>query len=171
MLIDAVSDTVCPWCYIGKRRLARAIAMRPGIEIRVHWRPYRLDPTIPPEGIDRRAYLKAKFGDNPRVKSMGEVIRKEGAQEGIAFAFEKIARSPNTLDSHRLIRWAASARRQDQVVERLFDAYFVEGRDIGDKSVLIDVASAAGLDAKLVAELLRENTDTDLIEHEDALAH
>src|SRR5215467_6202917 len=122
MQIDIVSDTVCPWCFIGKRRLARALAMRPEVEAQVFWRPYRLDPTIPKEGVDRKAYLKAKFGDGPRNSAMGEALRSEGASEGIAFAFDKIARTPNTLDSHRLIRWAASAGRQDEIVERLFKA-------------------------------------------------
>jgi predicted DsbA family dithiol-disulfide isomerase len=171
MLIDVVSDTVCPWCYIGKRRLARAIAMRSEIDFKIHWRPYRLDPSVPNEGVDRRAYLKTKFGDSPRVQSMGEAIRTEGSREGISFAFEKIDRSPNTLNSHRLIRWAASAGRQDEVVERLFGAYFVEGRDIGNKAILVEVASDSGLDAKLVAELLDEDADKVLIEREDALAH
>jgi predicted DsbA family dithiol-disulfide isomerase len=172
MLIDVVSDTVCPWCFIGKRRLSRAMAMRPDIAFQVHWRPYRLDPTIPRGGVDRRAYLKAKFGDGPRTQSMGEAIRAEGLNEGISFGFDKIAISPNTLDSHRLIRWAGSAGRQDEVVERLFQAYFVEGRDIGNRTVLAEVASESGLDAGLVAQLLEdEGADTDLIAREDALAH
>ena len=172
MLIDIVSDTVCPWCFIGKRRLERTMAMRPDIAFQVHWRPYRLDPTIPRGGVDRRAYLKAKFGDGPRTQSMGNAIRSEGLSEGISFGFEKIATSPNTLDSHRLIRWAGSAGRQDEVVERLFQAYFIEGRDIGNKAVLTEVAGESGLDADLIARLLDdENADTDLIAREDALAH
>ena len=132
MQIDIVSDTVCPWCFIGKKRLERAMSLRPGVSFDVHWRPYRLDPTIPKEGVDRRAYLKAKFGDSPRTQSMGDVIRAEGSGEGIQFAFEKIERSPNTLDSHRLIRWAGSAAIQNEIVERLFNAYFCEGRNIGE---------------------------------------
>lgn len=171
MQIDVVSDTVCPWCFIGKRRLARAIAMRPEIKFDVRWRPYRLDPFVPIEGVDRRAYLKAKFGDSSRTQSMGEVIRAEGHSEGIEFAFEKIARTPNTLDSHRLLRWAASAGVEDDVVERLFRAYFLEGRDIGDRAVLREIAAEAHLDAELVARLLEEEADADLIAREDALAH
>jgi predicted DsbA family dithiol-disulfide isomerase len=116
MQIDIVSDTVCPWCFIGKRRIERAMALRPDVKFDVVWRPYRLDPSIPREGVDRRAYLKAKFGDSPRTSAMGEAIRSEGESEGIAFAFDKIARSPNTLDSHRLIRWSANAGKQDQIV-------------------------------------------------------
>src|SRR5689334_7059423 len=132
MQIDVVSDTVCPWCFIGKRRLAQAMAMRPDIAFDVQWRPFRLDPTVPKEGVDRRAYLKAKFGDSPRSSAMGDAIRSEGESVGLSFAFEKIAKTPNTLDSHRIIRWAGSAGVQDAVVERLFTAYFLDGRDIGD---------------------------------------
>jgi predicted DsbA family dithiol-disulfide isomerase len=171
MLIDVVSDTVCPWCFIGKRRLARAMAMRPDIPFKVQWRPYRLDFSIPKEGVDRRAYLKAKFGDGPRTQTMGDVIRKEGESEGIGFAFDRIARSPNTLDSHRLIRWAGSADVQDDVVERLFAAYFLEGRDIGDRAVLLEVAREAGMDLEIVGELMAGDADESLVAREDALAH
>jgi len=171
MQIDIVSDTVCPWCFIGKRRIARAIAMRPDMTFDVHWRPYRLDPTIPPEGVDRRAYLKAKFGDSPRSAQMGEVLRNEGLGEGIDFHFDKIERSPNTLDSHRVIRWAASAGVQDALVERMFDAYFVQGRNIGDRAVLAEIAAGAGMDSGLVAELLDKGADREIVEKEDLLAH
>jgi predicted DsbA family dithiol-disulfide isomerase len=170
MQIDVVSDTVCPWCFIGKRRLARALALRPGVEAQVFWRPYRLDPTIPREGVDRKAYLRAKFGDGPRNAAIGEALRNEGASEGIDFAFDKIAKTPNTLDSHRLIRWAGSAGNQDDVVERLFKAYFLEGRDIGDPGVLTDVAAQAGMDAELVGELLGKDADLDQVEREAGLA-
>ena len=171
MQIDIVSDTVCPWCFIGKRRIARAIAMRPDMTFDVHWRPYRLDPTIPPEGVDRRAYLKAKFGDSPRSAQMGEILRNEGLGEGIDFHFDKIERSPNTLDSHRVIRWAASAGVQDALVERMFDAYFVQGRNIGDRAVLAEIAAGAGMDSGLVAELLDKGADREIVEKEDLLAH
>ena len=170
MQIDIVSDTVCPWCFIGKRRLARALAMRPDVPAQVFWRPYRLDPTIPREGVDRRAYLKAKFGDSPRTGAMGEAIRSEGAGEGIEFAFDKIAKTPNTLDSHRLIRWAAGAGVQDALVERLFKAYFIEGRDIGDAAVLTEVAGEAGMDAVLVSDLLSKDADLAAVEREAGMA-
>jgi predicted DsbA family dithiol-disulfide isomerase len=171
MDIDIVSDTVCPWCFIGERRIAKAMAMRPEIDFNVHWRPYRLDPTIPPEGVDRRAYLRAKFGDSPRSKAMGDAIRSEGAAEGIHFAFDQIERSPNTLNSHRLIRWSASSGVQTDIVQRLFMAYFEEGRDIGDPSVLEMIAGDAGMDAQLVSELLASDADVALVEREDQLAH
>jgi len=171
MQIDIVSDTVCPWCFIGKRRIERAMALRPDVTFEVFWRPYRLDPTIPREGVDRRAYLKAKFGDTPRSSAMGDAIRSEGAGEGIEFAFDRIAKSPNTLDSHRLVRWSASAGVQDQVVERLFRAYFIEGKDIGDAAVLAAVAADAGMDGELVASLLGSDADLESVEREAGLAN
>jgi len=171
MQIDIVSDTVCPWCFIGKRRIERAMALRPDVKFDVVWRPYRLDPSIPREGVDRRAYLKAKFGDSPRTSAMGEAIRSEGESEGIAFAFDKIARSPNTLDSHRLIRWSANAGKQDQIVERLFQAYFIEGQDIGNSAVLSEVAAKAGMDGALVARLLGGDADLVSVEREAGLAN
>jgi predicted DsbA family dithiol-disulfide isomerase len=171
MQIDIVSDTICPWCFIGKRRIERALAERPNIAFEVHWRPYRLDPTIPPEGVDRRAYLKARFGDDPGVQSRGELIRAEGTSEGIVFAFDKIERTPNTLDSHRLVRWAASTGVQNDVVEKLFAAYFEQGRDVGDRNVLTEIAAAAGMDATIVRDLFEKDADRALIEREDMLAH
>lgn len=171
MQIDIVSDTVCPWCFIGKRRIERAMALRPDVKFDVVWRPYRLDPSIPREGVDRRAYLKAKFGDSPRTSAMGEAIRSEGESEGIAFAFDKIARSPNTLDSHRLIRWSANAGKQDQIVERLFQAYFIEGQDIGNSAVLSEVAAKAGMDGALVGRLLAGDADLESVEREAGLAN
>jgi len=171
MQIDIVSDTVCPWCFIGKRRIERAMALRPDVSFEVFWRPYRLDPTIPREGVDRRAYLRAKFGDTPRSSAMGDAIRSEGAGEGIEFAFDKIAKSPNTLDSHRLVRWSASAGVQDEVVERLFRAYFIEGKDIGDATVLAAVAADAGMDGELVASLLAGDADLESVEREAGLAN
>jgi predicted DsbA family dithiol-disulfide isomerase len=171
MQIDIVSDTVCPWCFIGKRRIARAMALRPHVKFDVFWRPYRLDPTVPREGVDRRAYLKAKFGDSPRSSAMGEAIRSEGAGEGIAFAFDKIAKTPNTLDAHRLVRWSASAGVQDDMVERLFRAYFIDGRDVGDPAVLSAIASEAGMDGDLVARLLAGDADLEAVEREAGLAN
>jgi len=170
MQIDVISDTVCPWCFIGKRRLARALEMRPEIEFEIVWRPYQLDPNVPREGADRATYMKAKFGDGPRVSAMSESLKSEGLREGIPFAFDKIERRPNTLDSHRLIRWAAAAGIQDTVVERLFAAYFLEGRDIGDPAVLEFLAADVGMDSIEVAELLAGDTDIAVVEREAKLA-
>jgi predicted DsbA family dithiol-disulfide isomerase len=171
MQIDVVSDTICPWCFIGRRRLARALAMRPDIEFDVHWRAYRLDPTVPPGGVDRKEYLRAKFGDGDRPKAMSEAIRAAGMSEDIAFAFDRIAKTPNTVDSHRLIRWAGGAGLQDEVVEALFKAYFEDGRDIGDIDVLVEIANETGMDSALVADLLEEGSDREIIAREDELAH
>ncbi|MBV8976319.1 MAG: DsbA family oxidoreductase [Alphaproteobacteria bacterium] len=170
MQIDVVSDTVCPWCFIGKRRLARALELRPEIEFDVRWRPFRLDPTVPREGVDRAQYMRAKFGGGPKVQAMAEAIRAQGAAEGIAFDFARIERRPDTLDSHRLIRWAAAQGLQDTIVERLFAAYFEEGRDIGDPAVLEFLAADAGMDSIQVAELLADDTDRAAVEREAKLA-
>ncbi|MGN6148929.1 MAG: DsbA family oxidoreductase [Rhizomicrobium sp.] len=171
MQIDIVSDTVCPWCFIGKRRLEKALALRPDIEFDIRWRAYRLDPSIPPEGVDRKEYMRAKFGDNPNRQAMQEALKQAGESEDIAFAFDRILRSPNTLDSHRLIRWSATAGVQNEIVERLFEAYFEQGRDIGNADVLIEIAAEAGMDSATVADLLENGADRTLIENEDALAH
>ena len=104
MQIDIVSDTVCPWCFIGKRRLEKALAQRPEMAFQISWRAYRLDAQVPPEGVDRKAYMRAKFCDNPQAKAMGDALRQAGANEGIDFQFDSIEKRPNTTDSHRLIR-------------------------------------------------------------------
>lgn len=170
MQIDVVSDTVCPWCFIGKRRLDRAVAQRPDLGIEISWRPYQLDPNVPKEGLDRRDYMRAKFGDGERVKGMSETLRQYGEELGIAFAFDKADKRPNTIDSHRLIRWASSVGVQDAVVEALFKAYFEQGRDIGDAAVLTDIAAACGMDGDLVADLLASDADIELVTRESGLA-
>jgi predicted DsbA family dithiol-disulfide isomerase len=171
MQIDFISDTVCPWCFIGKRRLARAIAMRPNIAFDVRFRPYRLDPTVPKDGMDRDAYMTAKFGKNGGISEAQRVITAEGAKEGIEFDFAAIRRTPNTLDSHRLIRWAELTGVQDDVVERLFVAYFENGQDIGDIRVLADIADASGMEGAQIADRLESDQDATLVEREDKLAH
>jgi len=172
MQIDVISDTVCPWCFIGKRRLARAMAMRPAITFDVKWRPYRLDPTIPNGGTDRKAYMRAKFGTDPmKIVEMHKLIAAEGAKDGIEFDFGAIDRRPDTLDSHRLIRWAEATGVQDEVVERLFIAYFENGEDIGDIRVLADIADISGMDGVEVAQMLEGDEDRALVEREDQIAH
>jgi predicted DsbA family dithiol-disulfide isomerase len=170
MQIDFISDTVCPWCFIGKRRLARAMAMRPNILFDVRFRPYRLDPTLPKAGAERQAYLVSKFGKNGGVEDAQRIIAAEGAKDGIEFDFAAIRRAPNTLDSHRLIRWAALTGAQDEVVERLFAAYFENGDDIGDIRVLCDIADVCGMDGSQVADMLESDQDLNLVEREDQLA-
>jgi predicted DsbA family dithiol-disulfide isomerase len=170
MQIDFISDTVCPWCFIGKRRLGRAMAMRPAISFDVRFRPYRLDPSVPKGGLEREAYMAAKFGKNGGVEEAQKIIAAEGAKEGIEFDFAAIRRAPNTLDSHRLIRWAALTGAQDEVVERLFAAYFENGEDIGDIRILADIADVCGMDGAQVADMLESDQDLALVEREDQLA-
>jgi predicted DsbA family dithiol-disulfide isomerase len=169
LVVDVVSDVVCPWCYLGEKRLDAAIAQEPQPVV-IRWRPYQLDPTIPEGGLDRAAYMEKKFGKGGRLKTVHDNLMRLGAEVGLPFAFEKIKRAPNTLDAHRLIRWAASAGAQREVVDRLFQAYFVEGRDIGERAVLIDIAKESGLDGDLVERLLKEGADADEVRREIAEA-
>jgi len=169
LTIDVVSDVVCPWCYLGEKRLAAALADEPEPVV-VRWRPYQLDPTIPEGGLDRKAYMEKKFGRDGRLKAVHDQLARLGAEVGLDFAFDRISRAPNTLDAHRLIRWAASTGRQGEVVDRLFRAYFVEGRDIGDRAALLDVAAESGLDAALVARLFKEGADVEAVKSEIAQA-
>ena len=165
LTIDIVSDVVCPWCYLGEKRLQQALAEEAGPVV-VRWRPYQLDPTIPAGGLDRVEYMEKKFGKSGRLQSVHENLTRLGAEVGLPFAFDKITRSPNTLDAHRLIRWAASAGVQSRAVDRLFEAYFVEGRDIGDRVVLTEIAAECGLDADLVERLLAEGADSEVVRQE-----
>jgi predicted DsbA family dithiol-disulfide isomerase len=171
MQIDVISDTVCPWCFIGKRRLQRAMEMRPNIAFDVKWRPYQLDTTVPRGGMDRQAYMRLKFGDDPKkIVEMYKLIAAEGEKDGIEFDFASIQRRPNTLDSHRLIRWAEGHGVQDEVVERLFIAYFENGEDIGDIRVLADIADISGMDGVVTAQMLEDGTDLELVAREDQIA-
>jgi len=158
LVVDVVSDVVCPWCYLGKKRLEKAIADF-GRPVTVNWRPFQLDATIPPEGMDRKVYMERKFGAGDRIRKAHEHLVALGAEIGIQFAFDRIRISPNTLDAHRLIRWAAEPRRQEQIVEALFQAYFVDGMDIGDRGVLADIAVAAGMDFDNVRARLASDED------------
>jgi predicted DsbA family dithiol-disulfide isomerase len=169
LTLDIVSDVMCPWCYIGKRKLEAARPLLGDMALDIRWRPFQLDPTIPQGGMDRKAYLDGKFGPD-RAKDVYDRVRAAGDSVGIAFDFAAIARSPNTIDAHRLIRWAATAGCQDAVVERLFRLYFTEGADIGDAEVLAGVAADVGMDADLVRELLAGDSDVELVEREVALA-
>lgn len=153
--VDVYSDAICPWCFVGKRRLERAIReLGQRAEVTVAWRPFELNPDMPPEGLDRRAYRSAKFGSWARSQALDAQVAVVGAAEGISFAHGRIARTPNTLDAHRLIRLAGARGRQDAVVEALFRAYFVDGLDVGDRPTLAGIAAAAGFDAGEVARLL-----------------
>ena len=170
LTIDVVSDVVCPWCYLGKKRLERTLASDEGAPIAVRWRPYQLDPSIPKEGLDRQTYMVNKFGNDGRIEAAHQRLSALGAEEGIAFAFDKIKRAPNTLDAHRLIRWAYAAGAQDRIVDRLFELYFEEGRDIGDRALLIETAAECGLDKAIVAKLFEDGADEDAVRAEIAEA-
>jgi predicted DsbA family dithiol-disulfide isomerase len=170
LTIDVVSDVVCPWCYLGKRRLAAALGEADSGPIVVRWRPYQLDPTIPAEGVDRRVYLKNKFGDDSRLKDVHARLTALGAEVGITYRFDKITRSPNTLDARRLVRWAGGGEMQERVVERLFQLYFEEGRDIGDRALLVEVARECGMDGEVVEKLFADGHDVEAVRAEIAEA-
>lgn len=171
MQIDIIFDTVCPWCYIGKRRLEKALAMRPQITARPRWRPFLLNPEMPAEGIDRTAYLIKKFGSEARVRRIYGAIGEAGQSVEIEFAFDRIGRTPNSVDSHRLVRFAEARGRADDMVEALFVEYFLHGRDIGDRAVLLDVGAAKGLDRGALQAYLESDDDVALIYDENARAH
>ena len=170
--VDIISDVVCPWCFVGQKRLDRALKMVDGVEVDVRWRPYQLDPSIPPEGRERRSYMLAKFGSEERLRQMHTSLKETGAREGIAFALDAIEVSPNTLDAHRVLRWAGSAGPgvQDRLAKRLFELYFQEGQNIGDASVLIEAAREAGMDTAVVEALLPTDADRDAVQDEIATA-
>jgi predicted DsbA family dithiol-disulfide isomerase len=165
--VDVVSDVVCPWCFIGKRRLEAALervaADGMAKSVAVRWHPFELNPDLPPEGIDRHAYLDAKFGGSERAARLYERVRAAGESEGIHFAFDRILRQPNTRDAHRLIAWAQRRGDACALVERLFAAYFLEGRDPGERTELAALAGEAGHDAALVSAMLNSNEGRDEI--------
>lgn len=164
VVIDVVSDVVCPWCYLGKRRLEAAVALRPEIKIQVQWRPYFLNPQIPPEGISRVDYLSRKFGSDERFRPAHERISKLGKEEGVEFHFERIARQPNTLDIHRIIGWAVAAGSASSMLETFFSMFFTQGADLTDREVLVGAAATAGLDADEVRRDLAGRRDVKAIQ-------
>jgi predicted DsbA family dithiol-disulfide isomerase len=158
--VDVVSDVICPWCFLAKRNLDAALAALPGVSVTVRWRPFMLDPGIPPEGADRQSYMLQKFGAE-RLKTLHDPLIAAGEQYGIPYDFDAITRTPNTLDAHRLIRWSHTAERQTQVVERLFMSYWAEGQDIGDREVLAGCAADAGINPGQIRELLASSQDVE----------
>jgi predicted DsbA family dithiol-disulfide isomerase len=162
--IDVVSDVVCPWCYIGKRRLEGAIALNSDIAVSVNWRPYFLNPWIPREGIDRQTYLETKFGSPERYAVIAERISTAAAMEGLVYNPDMISRQPNTLDCHRLILWSRSATDPARMKQRLMELYFAEGADLSDSKVLIKAAVVCGMNGDLVRRLLASDAEVDRIE-------
>lgn len=156
-IIDVISDVICPWCFLGKRRLDQALQSL-DMPVFVRWRPYMLDPTIPPEGLDRQQYMLAKFGPE-RLKTIHDPLIEAGREAGVPYHFDAITRTPNTLDAHRLIRWSHTVERQTDMVERLFMAYWSEGQDVGNRDVLAACAGDVGINAQQIRELLDSAQD------------
>ncbi|MEM9734691.1 MAG: DsbA family oxidoreductase [Pseudomonadota bacterium] len=170
--IDIVSDVMCPWCFIGKRRLEQALGQLQNVAVAINWRPYQLDATLPPEGKNRREYLETKFGGPERANEIYSRIEQAGRDDGVDFNFDAIAVSPNTLDAHRVIRWALNEGEavQSKLVEILFRKFFMEGKNIGRHGVLVAAAQEAGMDSSIVSALLATDQDKDAVTQEIGIA-
>jgi predicted DsbA family dithiol-disulfide isomerase len=164
LTIDVFSDVVCPWCFIGKRRLEKAIALRPDMPVEVRYRPYFLNPWVPREGTSRVDYLTTKFGSPERYEKIALRVAQAAANEGLTYNIGALARQPNTLDCHRLILWAGSIGKAAQVKQRLMEIYFSEGGDLSDRDVLAQAASDCGLDPVEVRNLLASDADVAAVE-------
>jgi predicted DsbA family dithiol-disulfide isomerase len=170
MHIDIVSDVICPWCFIGKRRFERALELRPELEISTSWRAFQLNPDMPPEGMNRQDYLATKFGGPAQARRIYTAVEQAGASEGIDFAFDRIRRTPNTVDAHRLIRFATMEGNAAPMVEALFRGYFLEGRDIGAGEELVEIAREAGFEAEAAASWLSSERGREAVLAEDRAA-
>ena len=164
--IDVVSDVVCPWCFIGKRRLEKALALRPGVAVEVHWRPYFLNDWIPRKGMSREQYLITKFGSPERYKGIAQRVTAAAAEEGLTYAADKMKRQPNTLECHRLIRWAEGIGKAAEMKQKLMDLYFTQGADLTDRDALVKAAAEVGLDADTVRAALASDQDVAEVEQE-----
>jgi len=171
MQIDVVFDTVCPWCYVGKRRFERALKLRPNIKPNIRYRSFLLNPDLPPQGVDRREYLERKFGGSAQYERVVEALVFTGKGEGINFALDKIKRTPNSANSHRLIRLARTMNRQTEAVDMLFSAYFERGLDIGNVEVLVRLAEEIGLEKSMAYAHLSTETDLNAVYTENARMH
>ena len=166
--LDVMSDPICPWCYIGKAHLDRALTEHPNHPFVIEWHPFQLNPDMPPEGMDRRAYLEGKFGGKEgAVRAYAPVVEHAKAA-GLTINFKAMKRTPNTLNAHRLIHWAGIEGRQTAAVSALFKAYFVDARDIGDVEVLADIADSIEMDAAVTTKLLQTDVDAQDIRDRDA---
>lgn len=160
--IDVVSDVVCPWCFVGKRRLDRAVE-KSGIDVELHYHPYDINPNMPAEGRERLAHYKAKFGSLEKLAKMSKALEQEGQGLDIQFNFDAIQRVPNTMDAHRLIRWSVNSGQQGAVVEDLFKANFEQALDVSNHDILLDIADRHGLDKAIVKDLLQSDRDKDAV--------
>ncbi len=166
LTIDVVSDVVCPWCFIGKKRLEKALALRPDTPVEVRWHPYFLNDWVPREGISRDAYLTKKFGSPERYKSIAGRVADAAAAEGLTYNVGGIARQPNTLDCHRLILWARNAGDPGRMKQRLMELYFTEGADLTDREVLVQAAADCGMDPAVTRDLLASDRDVERVTQE-----
>ena len=168
--LDILSDPICPWCYIGKVQLDKALLEQPDHPFSIEWHPFQLNPDMPPEGLDRRTYLEAKFGGREAVAEAYARIDEAARGVGVEIDWSRIERAPNTLDAHRLIHWAGIEGKQTAAVSKLFAAYFHEGSDIGDRGVLLDIAVALELDRDVIARLYESGADAQEVAARDAHA-
>jgi predicted DsbA family dithiol-disulfide isomerase len=170
MQIDIYADIVCPWCYIGWQRLRRAMADRADVATDVRWKPFRLNPEMPPGGIERDLYLATKFGGVERARQIAATVTEAARRDGLPMAYDRIRRAPNTMDAHRLVQWADGFGRGTAMVETLHAAYFTEGTDIGDPTALPDLARRAGLDPVAAAIHLSGPQGVDYVASSDMRA-
>ncbi len=166
--VDVISDVICPWCHIGKRRLEAAIRAVPEHTVRVRWHPYQLNPTMPAEGMDRRVYRTRKFGSWEKSLELDAQVTTAANAVGLPFALDKITRTPNTFDAHRVLWLADRLGVQDGVAEELFKAYFVDGKNVGERAVLLDAAEAGGLNRDRVDAMLHGDEGVDEVKVEEA---
>ncbi|MFV0476048.1 MAG: DsbA family protein [Pikeienuella sp.] len=167
--LDIISDPVCPWCYIGKANFDHAVRMRGVQPFDIRWRPFQLNPDMPPGGADRRAYLKEKFGAENAALFYAQ-IEKFGLEAGLKFRFDLIERMPNTFDAHRLIRWSHASGAQSALVSQLFTRFFERGEDIGDRDLLLDVGESVGMERAVLSRLFEGDADREALENEEKTA-
>ena len=171
LVIEVVHDLVCPWCFLGLRRLMRAVRRRPDVQVEMVWRPFLLNPDMPRVGMPRADYVVRKFGGEERARRLYSSIAEIGRAEGVLFRFDRIRRTPSSVDAHRLVRWAAGFGRGAETVAALFGAHFTDGRDIGDAHVLAAVAQSCGLDAGDALRFLHGDAEVDAVHAENLRAH